>query len=56
MEPKREIIRSLVQRIEIGRVGIAIIFRLPRIAVPNGDIVTGVKSPWNAMLSHTSTL
>ena len=33
---RREIIRSLVERIEIGRAGIAMVFRLPQgIAVSN---------------------
>ena len=38
---RREIIRSLVERIEIGRAGIAIVFRLPHdIAVSNKNRVT----------------
>jgi hypothetical protein len=37
---RREIIRSLVERIEIGRAGIAIVFRLPHdIAISNKNRV-----------------
>ena len=55
---KREIIRALIQRIEIGTTKVAVVLRLPtdtQRACPRsnyGDIVTGVKSPALAKWSN----
>ena len=57
---KREIVRALVQRIEIGPTKVAVVLRLPtdegpRLGAGYSDIIPRVKSPLNGMPQRLTT-